>query len=61
MNIGKLRQRVTIQSRIEIDTADSFGEPSVGWSDVAECFARVETNGGKEFWRALQVQSNLTH
>jgi SPP1 family predicted phage head-tail adaptor len=58
--IGKLRQKVTIQRRS--DTRDAHGHKSTGWVNVlADVWASVRPIGGAERLRAMAVQSILTH
>lgn len=54
MQPAKLRNRVTLQRRVE--TQNTFGEVTWSWSDVAELWADVETIAGKEYFAAQQVQ-----
>lgn len=46
MLAGKLRDRITIQSKI--DTRDDFGQPISTWSDLATVWAHVLFINGKE-------------
>lgn len=58
MNIGKLDQRITIQSRVH--TQDSTGAPSTQWIDVAPPFwANVIDITGKEFMAGNTVQNTV--
>jgi SPP1 family predicted phage head-tail adaptor len=57
MQAGRLRHRVTLQSRDDI--RGSTGEMTFSWSDLAEVWASVEPVAGREFFAAAQVQSNV--
>lgn len=59
MRAGKLRHRITIQSR---HTArGTMGGESAQWVDVAQCLpAAIEPLNGRELLTAQQVQSEIT-
>jgi SPP1 family predicted phage head-tail adaptor len=55
MRAGNLRHRVTIQ-RVALATADSYGQQTEEWSDVATVWAEVRSLNGIEGWKAKQIQ-----
>jgi SPP1 family predicted phage head-tail adaptor len=55
---GRLRHRVTIQSATE--TRDAVGAVTKTWATLASVWASVEPLGGREFFSASQVQSDVT-
>lgn len=55
---GKLRQRFEIQEATE--SRDSFGDAPVTFSTVAERWGQLMPSTGVEFWRAQQVQPNIS-
>lgn len=59
MRLGPLRKRVTFQSPKA--GRDAFGQPLVGWDDVATVWASVEPVSGRELLAAQQMQGEVTH
>lgn len=59
MRAGRLNQRITFQRRTE--TLDAYREDTGEWEDLVTVYAGVEPVAGKEFFAALQVQSDITH
>lgn len=61
MNIGKLRQRITIQrpGRTEDDAGYPIPNPT-DWEDVATVWAAREPLRGREFFAAAAVQYEKT-
>jgi SPP1 family predicted phage head-tail adaptor len=59
MRAGRLNQRITFQRRTE--TLDAYREDTGDWADLVTVAAGVEPVSGKEFFAALQVQSDVTH
>lgn len=58
MNPGRLRERVTFQKR---STAlNSYREAKDAWSKIVSCWASVDPISGREFFTAMQVQSDIT-
>jgi SPP1 family predicted phage head-tail adaptor len=57
--IGGMRHRVVIQEAAT--TADSFGAPSLAWTDAAERWAEVRPLAGRELWEARSVRPDVTH
>lgn len=55
---GQLRHRVQIQAATETNTA---GEVSEAWRTVARWWAKIEQGAGREFFRAKQVNADMTH
>lgn len=58
MDIGKLDQRITLQSRSV--AADAAGQDTITWTDVATVWAQVQAVRGREFFAAAQVQQEQT-
>lgn len=58
MVIGKLRQRVELQSATA--SQDGFGEPTKSWSTAATVWAAVEDLQGREFLEASQLEAEIT-
>jgi SPP1 family predicted phage head-tail adaptor len=58
MRAGKLRQRVTIQSKTV--TRSTYGEEVVTWSDLDELWASVEPLSGREFIEGQALQAAVT-
>lgn len=58
MRAGRLNQRITFQRRTE--SINAYGEDVGSWSDLVTVWGGVEPVSGKEFFAALQVQSNVT-
>ena len=58
MRAGRLNQRITFQRRTE--SLDAYREDVGTWTDLVEVAAGVEPIRGKEFFAALQVQSDIT-
>jgi SPP1 family predicted phage head-tail adaptor len=59
MNIGDLRNRVTIQ-RYDT-TRDEAGQEIPDWKDLATVWASVQPLQGRERFIAQQVQASLSH
>lgn len=60
MKAGKLRHKVTIQSRTL--TADSYGGQTETWATFAAgVWAAVEPLTSSEQWRAQQAQASVSH
>ena len=57
MRAGLLRHRVTIQNLTT--TQDSFGDVVEDWSNFATVWAQVEDLSGREFFAAVQVNSEI--
>lgn len=58
MRAGRLNQRITFQRRTE--SLNAYREDAGTWSDIVTVSAGVEPVSGKEFFSALQVQSDVT-
>lgn len=58
IEIGKLRQRITIQQLSK--SRDTYGATKKGWTSFATCWAAVEPLSGKEFWNAQQIAAEIT-
>jgi SPP1 family predicted phage head-tail adaptor len=62
MQSGKLRHLVTIQQNTPTTAAD--GSLVDGWATFGSAHdlpAEIRTEGGREFWRQRQMNSELTH
>lgn len=59
MRLGPLNKRITFQS--PKTGRDTFGQPLVGWDDVATVWASVEPISGRELLAAQQMQGEVTH
>lgn len=57
---GKARNYVTIQT-ISDTRETTYGDVTPTPTTFARCWAYVEEQGGRELFRAQQVQPNLTH
>lgn len=58
MRAGILTQRITFQRRTS--QKNDYGEPLDVWRDLVSVWAAVEPISGREFFTALQVQSDIT-
>lgn len=58
MRAGRLNQRVTFQRRTE--SLNAYREDVGTWADIETVWAGVEPVSGREFFSALQVQSNIS-
>lgn len=59
MRAGRLRHRVSLQQ--PATTADSFGQPSLSFSEQATARASIEPLTGREFLDSQQTRSNVSH
>lgn len=59
MYAGQLNRRITIQRRSA--GLDAYGQPSLGWTEIAEVWANIKPIGGREKLRAMAFESTLTH
>lgn len=59
MRAGSLRHWLVIESKAV--TPDANGDRTETWATFAECWASIETSGGREFFAAKQVIGDLTH
>lgn len=59
MNPGKLRQRITIQSRSV--SQDSYGGQSETWATVMTVWAQITSLSSRELVAAQAGQSEITH
>ena len=58
MEAGKLRHQVKLQ-RVTV-AADSHGDQTKTWADLATVRASIEPLSGREFLQASQVMSDIT-
>jgi len=59
MYVGRLRHYIIFQSKTE--SANSYGEIDIVWSNDFSCFAEVKPLRGNEYYNARQIQSNISH
>lgn len=60
MRAGKLNKRITLEYRQEQKESDYGGVRSIP-KVFASAWASIEPMGGRENWRAMQVNPELTH
>ena len=58
MNIGSLRDRITIQDYTT--TYNALNEPAKAWTDFVTVWAEVMINQGREFWGAKKFNAELS-
>jgi len=58
MNIGSLRDRITIQNFTI--TYNVLNEPIKTWTDFVTVWAEVMINQGREFWGAKKLNAELS-
>jgi len=58
MNIGSLRDRITIQNYTT--TYNALNEPVKAWTDFVIVWAEVMINQGREFWGAKKFNAELS-
>ena len=58
MRAGRLRQRVTLQSKVAVQ--NDSGEEVITWTDVATVWASVEPLRGREFVEARRAGAEET-
>lgn len=58
MEAGKLRHRITIQSKSAVQ--DSFGAETITWATFATVWGSVEPLTGREFLEAKQSQAEVS-
>lgn len=59
MNVGTMRDRVTIQRGT--DTRDAYGQPITTWATVGTYYADLHHLSGREAVNALQIKAEATH
>lgn len=59
MYAGQLNRRVIIQRTSA--GLDAYGQPSLGWTEIATVWANIKPIGGREKLRAMAFESTLTH
>ena len=59
LQIGRHRQRVTLQDLVE--APDTYGQPIQSWVDVATIWAEVTPLGGREALNVKQVWATASH
>lgn len=58
MQAGKLRHRITFQSKTA--TQDSFGEETITWGTFATVWGAVEPMTGREFLEGKGLEAEVT-
>jgi len=58
MKVGRLRHRITLQHRADIETPE--GEVVPSWADTADVWGSIEPMSGREYFAAQQVNSEVT-
>lgn len=58
MNAGLLNRRITIQTKTS--APDSSGQMIDSWSNLFGMWTQVLTSGGKEFYAAQKLRSDVT-
>lgn len=58
MQIGRLRQRITLQRQHY--RQNDYGASIAEWQDIATVWAEVKPLTGREFFTAQQIQSEIT-
>lgn len=59
MQAGRLRHKITIQSKSV--TPNAYGEEVITWGTFVECWAEISPLLGREYLAAAQVQAEITH
>jgi SPP1 family predicted phage head-tail adaptor len=57
--VGELRSRLTFQVANEID--DGYGGKQVEWADRFNAWAYIEPLSGREYFDAMQIQTEISH
>lgn len=62
MRSGRLRHRLILESPPD-ESRDAFGHRAYDgdWTTFAEVWGEVTPLSGREYWRAAQVQPDVTH
>ena len=62
--IGEMRKAITIQS-VVVTTVDAHGQvdktTGSNWGTYLTTFAKVKSQGGREFWKVQQVNADVSH
>lgn len=58
MKVGKLRHRIVIQRRADVENIQ--GEVIPTWVDLAEVWGSIEPVSGREYFAAQQVSAEIT-
>jgi len=59
MNIGEMQARITLQKPSQV--ADGYGDGQPTYVTVGNVWAKLEPMSGREYWRAQQANSKVTH
>lgn len=57
--IGKLRHRIVLEQPLR--SATEGGAASISWQPIAECFAEVSPQRGREVFESEQISGRVTH
>ncbi|NNG67340.1 phage head closure protein [Caldanaerobacter subterraneus] len=58
MNPGLLRNRITLQKKVDLTDPDGFTTQQ--WQDIATVWAAAENLHGREYWEAAAIQAENT-
>ena len=58
---GELDRRIEIQKVSESVDASGYGDATPAWTLFRKVWAKIETTGGREFYRASQTFSQMSH
>jgi SPP1 family predicted phage head-tail adaptor len=58
---GELNKRIELQVSTESVDAAGYGDVTPTWKRLDGVWAKIESGGGREFYRASQVYSTMTH
>jgi SPP1 family predicted phage head-tail adaptor len=61
MQIGKLRNKIEIQARMDPSTTNGYGEPTEEWETVLTVWGGITTPTGKQLYVAEQLQAEVSH
>ena len=59
MQAGNLRKRITLQQRGT--TIDSYGQPTLTWSDLATMYADIQVLFGQQLARSQSIYNMTSH
>ena len=61
--IGEYVQKVTIQQLSGTADAHGFIDDTLAtnWAEYGTAYARVQSKGGREFWKVDQVSADVSH
>ena len=59
MNIGRMKNLVTLQNRV--DTPDGQGGDDPSYTEQEKLWAQIEPTAGNKKWEAMQVVRGVSH